>query len=45
MALDEIFNLELLGALEEAENRAIGNRPRQYYNAQNVMEGLCNSNK
>ncbi|KAL5238865.1 hypothetical protein ACI65C_006275 [Semiaphis heraclei] len=36
---------ELLGALEEAENRAIVNRPRQYYNAQNVMEGLCNSNK
>ncbi|KAL5237057.1 hypothetical protein ACI65C_004467 [Semiaphis heraclei] len=28
MALDELFNLELLGALEEAENRAIVNRPR-----------------
>ncbi|KAL5244243.1 hypothetical protein ACI65C_011653 [Semiaphis heraclei] len=40
MALDELFNLELLGALEEAENRAIVNRPRQYYNAQNVMEEL-----
>ncbi|KAF0750162.1 Uncharacterized protein FWK35_00018318 [Aphis craccivora] len=43
MALDELFNLELLNDLEEAENRVIRNWPRQYYNAQNVMESLCNT--
>ncbi|CAI6371033.1 unnamed protein product [Macrosiphum euphorbiae] len=40
MALEDIVHLEVLGMLEEAEIRAVGNRPRQYYNAQNVMEEL-----
>jgi len=45
IAFGEFINLELLGTLEEADIRAIGNRPRQYYNAQNVMEGLCYGNE
>jgi len=45
MAFEELIYLELLEALEEAEIRTIGNRPRQYYNAQNVMECLCDGNK
>jgi len=39
IALEEIVYLEVLRALEEAEIKAVGNRPRQYYNAQNFMEG------
>jgi len=38
MALDEIVHLQVLSALEETEIRAVGVRPRQYYNTQNVME-------
>jgi len=39
MALEEIVHLQVLRALEEAEIRTASNRPRKYYNAQNVMEG------
>jgi len=39
MTLEEIVHLEVLRGLEKAEIRVVGNRPRQNYNVQNVMEG------